>query len=83
MKGKIKMSNIFGEYICARCGRSVKYTWMLPDGKFESVPDCNRYADCRHNEVGSKYEVSVRCPECKDIACFDYSLKGEYIGVKG
>ena len=80
---KIKMSNIFGEYKCTRCGSSVKYTWMLPDGKFESLTDCNKFADCRHSKVGSKYEVSVWCPNCKDMVCFDYSLDGAYIGGKG
>ena len=77
------MSNIFGEYKCTRCGSSVKYTWMLADGKFESVPDRRKYVVGYHNKVDSKYEVSVQCPNCKDMACFDYSLDGAYIGGKG
>lgn len=77
------MSYIYNSCACEVCGAKIDYVWQLADGVFERVPDREKYVFAANNKIYTKYEVFVRCPECKTIACFEYSLDGKYIGKRG
>ena len=77
------MSYIYNTCACEICGGKIDYVWQLADGVFDRVPDREKYVFAASNKIYTKYEVCVRCSECKTIACFEYSLDGKYIGKRG
>lgn len=76
------MSYIHNFCKCETCQKEFEYVWLYPDAKFEVIPDREKYVFANHNRVYTKYEVCTRCPSCKTISCFEYSLEGKYIGKR-
>lgn len=77
------MSYIYNSCACEVCGSKIDYVWQLADGVFERTPDHGKVIFADYNRMYTKYEVCVKCPECKTVSCFEYSLDGKYIGKRG
>lgn len=77
------MSYIHNSCTCEGCSGKIDYIWQLADGVFERIPDRKKYVFAASNKIYTKYEVSVKCPKCKTISCFEYSLDGKYMGKRG
>lgn len=73
------MSYIYNSCICEMCKNEINYVWLLADGRFERKPDKDKFVFADHDKAFKKYNVRVRCPNCKSIAIFEYSLDGKYI----
>lgn len=76
------MSYIYNSYTCEICESEIKYVWLLADGKFERVPDRDRFVFADYYKAFNKYDVSIRCPNCKSISTFEYSLDGKCLGKR-
>lgn len=77
------MSYIYNSCVCEICGGKIDYVWQLADGMFERIPDREKHVFAASNKIYTKYEVSVKCPKCKTVSCFEYSLDGKYLGKRG
>lgn len=77
------MSYIYNSCVCEVCGSEIDYVWQLADGIFEVVPDRTRYVFADYDRSYKKYDVCVKCPKCKTVLCFEYSLDGKYTGKRG
>lgn len=68
------MSYIINNCLCNFCNEEIDYYWISADGKFEKIPNKEKYVCADHMEYGDTYVDSMSCPYCGKRIQHQYAI---------